>query len=126
MSEEGENELQERAEQQTENELRKESLVLFEIVPKELRAALSRCCFCIVLSIELFCRFKKKGDTFLLTVGLSTYPMLAELLLGIGNKSFARVGNIYGIFSFFVLFYFFNSFISIRVIPDYKVRDSFT
>ena len=46
------------------------------------------------LSIKLFCRFKKKGNTFLLAVGLSTHLMLAEFLFCIGYKSFAWICDI--------------------------------
>ena len=83
--------MQKRAEQQTENELREEAFVLLEIVPEKFHSPLSRHCFRVVLSIKLFCRFEKKGNTFLLAVGLSTHPMLAEFLLGIGYKSLSRI-----------------------------------
>ena len=94
LREKRENELQQRAEQQAKYQLREEAFVLLEIVPEKFHSPLSRHCFRVVLSIKLFCRFKKKGNTFLLAIGLSTHPMLAEFLLSIGYKSFSRICHI--------------------------------
>ena len=47
--------------------------------------------------------------------------MLAEFLLGIGNKSLARICYIYGIFSFIVLFYLIDND-KMVLIPVYNTR----
>ena len=70
---------------------------------------MSRYCFRIVLSVELFRWLEKKGYAFLLTVCLGAYPMLAELLLGIGDKSLAGICDIDDILSFTVLLYFIDN-----------------
>ena len=58
-----------------------------------------------ILSVELFCWLKEKSYAFLLAVGLGTYPMLAELLLGIGKEFLARICEINRISVLTMLFY---------------------
>ena len=109
LCEEWKYKLQERAKQQTENELRKETLVFFEIPPKEFQAVLSENDFRILLSVEVLSRLKEQGYAFLLTVGLGAYPMFTKLFFGVCDQSPCGVSHIDGIFSFLMLPYFINN-----------------
>ena len=95
--------MEDRAKQKTKDELRKEAFILLKIAPKEFQTVLSGNSFRIFLSIKLLCGFKKQGYTFLFSIGLGTYPMLAKLLLSIGNKPFPWIGYKDGVSAFAML-----------------------